>query len=86
MAARLLLKEALPEPALHSAQRHGMHMACSRLCDCADANVAAPAELVLPALVLVCVLQVGPWCIVGEDCVIGDKSSVKRTVMGRNCK
>lgn len=75
-----------------------MHMACSRLCDCANANVAAPAELVLPALVLVClqrtsslqwlvcVLQVGPWCIVGEDCVIGDKSSVKRTVMGRNCK
>lgn len=25
-------------------------------------------------------------CIVGENCVLGDKSSIKRSVLGHNCK
>lgn len=30
--------------------------------------------------------QVGPCCVLGEDCVIGDKSSVKRSVIGHGCR
>lgn len=39
--------------------------------------------LVPPTVVL---SQVGPSCIMGEDCVVGDKTSVKRSVIGSNCR
>jgi hypothetical protein len=43
--------------------------------------------LLLPLLLLLMLLfQVGPSCIVGEDCVVGDKTSVKRSVIGNNCR
>jgi hypothetical protein len=35
---------------------------------------------------LCCMAQVGPSCIMGEECVVGDKTSVKRSVIGSNCR
>lgn len=42
--------------------------------------------LLLLVPLLCCLNQVGPSCIMGDDCVVGDKTSVKRSVIGSDCR
>lgn len=43
-------------------------------------------NVVPPSVSLGAKATVGPSCIMGEDCVVGDKTSVKRSVIGSNCR